>query len=63
MMDDGNDDFYPIVCKRLDETKAFHLENDGTEMICTFFDPKSPKAFFNVFDFFREGKNINNRQK
>ena len=32
-------------------------------MICTIFDSKSPKAFFNVSDSFREGKNINNRRK
>ena len=32
-------------------------------MACTVFDSKSPKALFNVSDSFREGKNINNRQK
>ena len=61
--DDGNDDFYPIVCKQLCETKAFYLKNDGTEMICTIFDSKSPKALFKVSDCFRERKNINNRRK
>ena len=61
--DDGNDDFYPIVCTHLDETKAIHLKNDGTEMICAIVDSKSPKALFNVSDSFREGKNINNRRK
>ena len=61
--DDGNDDFYPIVCTHLGETKALHLKNDGTEMICTIFDSKSPKALFNVSDSFREGRNINNRRK
>ena len=61
--DDGNDDFYPIVCTHLGETKALHLKNDGTDMICTIFDSKSPKALFNVSDSFREGKNINNRRK
>ena len=59
--DDGND-FYPIVCTHLGETKALHLKNDGAEMICTIFDSKSPKALFNVADSFREGKNINNRR-
>ena len=61
--DDGDDDFYPIVCTHLGETKALHLKNDGTEMICTIFDSKSPKALFNVSYSFREGKNINNRRK
>ena len=61
--DDGNDDFYPIVCTHLGETKALHLKNDGTEMICTIIDSKSPKALFNISDCFREGKNINNRRK
>ena len=61
--DDGNDDFYPIVCTHLGETKALHPKNDGTEMICTIFDSKSPKALYNVSDSFREGKNINNRRK
>ena len=61
--DDGNDDFSPIVCTYLGETKALHLRNDGTEMIWTIFDTKSPKALFNVSDSFREGKNINNRRK
>ena len=61
--DDGNDEFYPIACTHLGETKALHLKNDGTEMICTIFDSKSPKALFNVSDSFREGKNINNRRK
>ena len=60
--DDGHDDFYPIVCTHLCETKALHLKNDGTEMICTVLDSKSPKALFNVSDSFREGKNINNRR-
>ena len=60
---DGNDDFYPLVCSHLGETKALHLKNDGTEMICTILDSKSPKALFNVSDSFREGKNITNRRK
>ena len=60
--DDGNDDFYPIVCTHLGETKALHLKNDGTEMICTIFDSNSPTALFNVSDSFREGKNINRRK-
>ena len=61
--DDENDDFYPLVCTHLGETKAFHLKNDGTETICTIFDSKSPEAPFNISDSFREGKNINNRRK
>ena len=61
--DGGNDDFYPIVCTHLGETKALHLKNDGTEMICTIFDSKSPKALFNDSDSFREGRNINNKRK
>ena len=61
--DDGKDDFYPIVCTHLGETKALHLKNDGTEMICTIFDSRSPKALFNVSHSFREGKNINNRRR
>ena len=40
-----------------------NLKNDGTEMICTIFDSKSPKALFNVSDSFREEENINNRRK
>ena len=61
--DNGNDDFYPIVCTHLGETKALHLKNDGTEMICTIFDSKSAKALYNVSNSLREGKNINNRRK
>ena len=61
--DDGNDDFYPIVCTHLGETKVIHLENDGTQMISTIFDSKSARALFNVSDSFREGKNINKRRK
>ena len=61
--DDGNDNFYPIVCTYLCETKAFHLKNDGTEMIFTIFDSKTPKVLFNVSLSLREGKNINNRRK
>ena len=61
--DDGNDDFYPIVCTHLGETKALRLKNDGTEKICTYFDSKSSKSLFNVSDSFREGKNVNNRRK
>ena len=61
--DGGNDNFYPIVCTHLGETKALHLKNNVTEMICTIFDSKSPKALFNDSDSFREGKNINNKQK
>ena len=61
--DDGNDDFYPIVCTHLGETKALHLKNVGTEVICTIFDPKSHKALLNASDSCREGKNINNRRK
>ena len=61
--DDGNDNFYPIVSTHLGETKALHLKNDGTDMICTIFDSKSPEVLFNVSDSFREGKNINNRRK
>ena len=60
--DDGKDVFYPIVCTHLDETKALHIRNDGTEKICTILDSKSPKALLNVSDSFREGKNINNRR-
>ena len=44
--DDGKDDLYPIICTHLGETKALHLKNDGTEMICSFFDSKTPKDFF-----------------
>ena len=61
--DDDIDDFYPIVCTHLGETKALHLKNDGTEMICAIFGSKSLKALFNVSDSFQEGKNINNRCK
>ena len=55
--DDGNDDLYPIVCTYL------HLKTDGTQMICTIFDSKSPKPLFNVSDSVREGKNNNNRRQ
>ena len=61
--DDGNDDFYPIVCTHLGETKTLNLKIDGIEMNCTIFDSKLPKALFNVSYSFREGKNINNRHK
>ena len=43
--DDGNVVFYPIVCTHLGETKALHLKNDGSEMVCTNFDSKSPIVF------------------
>ena len=61
--DDWNDDFHPIVCTHLGEPKAPHLYNDDTDMICTVFDLKSPKAPLIVSDFCREGRNINNRRK
>ena len=61
--DDGNESFYPIVCSHLGETKALHLKNDDTEMICTIFDSKSPNALSNVSDSFQQGKNINSRRK
>ena len=61
--DDENDDFYLIFCSHLGETKALHLQDDGTELICTLFESKSPKALVNVFDSFRESKNVNNRRK
>ena len=61
--DDVNDNFYPIVCTHQGEAKALHLKNDGTDMICTIFDSKSPKALFNVSESFREDKNIDNRRK
>ena len=61
--DDGNDDFYPIICTHLGETEELHLKNDGTEIICPIFDLKSPKSLFNVSDSFLESKNINNRRK
>ena len=61
--DNGNDDFYPIVCTHLGKTKKLHLKNDGTEMICIFFVSKSPKALFNDSDSFRESNTINNRRK
>ena len=58
-----NDNFHPIVWTHQCETKTLHLKNDGTDMICTMFDWKSPKALFNVCHFCREGKkNINNRR-
>ena len=59
----ANDDFYPIVCTHLGETKKLHLKNDGTDLICTVYDPNSPKALFDVSDSFREGKDINIRRK
>ena len=60
--DDKNDKFHPIVWNHQCETKTPHLKNDGTDMICTNFDLKSPKALFNVSHSSREGKNINNRR-
>ena len=56
--DDGNDDFYPFACTHLGETKALHLKNGGTEMICTIFDSKSPKALFNVSDHSEKAKTL-----
>ena len=44
--DDGNDDFYPIVCTHWGETKALHLKFDGPDMIRAIFDSKSPRALF-----------------
>ena len=45
------------------ETETLHLKDDGTEMISTIFDSKSPKVLPDVSDSFREGKNINFRRK
>ena len=59
----ANDDFYPINCTHLGETKKLHLKNDGTDLICTAYDPNSPKALSDVSDSFREGKDINIRRK
>ena len=59
----ANDDFYPIICTHLGETKKLHLKNDGTDLICTIYDPNSPKALFDVSDSLREGKDINIRRK
>ena len=61
--DDRNDDFYPIVRTYPGEIKTLHLKNDNTDMICTNIDSRSPKAFFNVSDSFREGKNIYKTRK
>ena len=61
--DDGNDIFYPIVCTHQGKTEALHIKDGGTDMICTFFDSKSPKVLLNVSDSFREGKNNNNPRK
>ena len=61
--DDGNDNFYPCIYTHLVETKALHPKNDALDMICIIFDWKSPKALFNVFDSFGEGKNSNNTRK
>ena len=61
--DDGSDNFDPIVCTNLGETKALHLENDATEMICTSFHSKSPNVLFNVSDSFRANENNNNTRK
>ena len=61
--DDTNDDFSPIVCTHMGETKTFQLKNEGTEMICTIFDSESPKALCNVSDSFRAGKNNNTGRK
>ena len=33
--DDAEDDFCPIVCTHLGETKRLHLKNDCNDMICT----------------------------
>ena len=55
--------FIPFFCTHLAETNAFHLKNDGIDIICTVFDSKSPGVIFNVSDSFREGKNIFNRRK
>ena len=42
--DDGNGNFYRIVWTHLSETQALQLENKSIDMICTIFDPRSPKA-------------------
>ena len=38
------------------------MKNDGTDLICTVYDPNSPKALLDVSDSFREGKDINIRR-
>ena len=48
--DDGKDDFFPIFCTHICESRVI-------------FDSKSCKAFLNVSDFSREGKNINTGRK
>ena len=62
-VEDGNVDFYTIVCTHLGETKTVHLKNDRAERICTFFDSKSPRDLLHASDFLRDGKNVNNRRK
>ena len=61
--DDGNDSFCCIVLKHPGETKALYLRNDGTDLICTDFDSKSPKALFNISDSLQQGKSNDNRRK
>ena len=59
----ANDDFYPIICTHLGETKKLHLKNNGTDLICTIYDPTSPKTLFDVSDSIRKGKDTNIRRK
>ena len=60
----ANDDFYPIVCTHLGETKK-HLKRRYRQIlsICTVYNSNSPKAPFNVSDSFRKGRDINIRRK
>ena len=59
----ANDNFYPIICTHSGENKKFYLKNDGTDLICTVYDPNSPNALFDVSDSFREGEDINIRRQ
>ena len=59
----ANDDFYPSICTHLGETKKLHLKIDCTDLMCTVYNPNSPKPLFDVSDSFREGKDINIRRK
>ena len=56
--DDGNVDFYPIVCTHLGETKALHLKRYGSEMVCTIFESKSPKAFLMFLIFSEKARTL-----
>ena len=43
--DDSNDDFYHIVSRHMGKTQALQIKTEDTDVIFTFSDLMSPRAF------------------